>query len=245
MADYWHLMVGALFLRREAYEYQRDRKDSFAHGLLLIVLIGVLVALAGIVGAALRYASSPSADAIKNTVLTHLQAMPFYSQMIQPFPQVEQQFLSGYNQFWENFGGVLLGFPTNTQGWSLLIAGIITTPVLWIILWIIYGALAHLIASRGAAHIEFTHVLGTLALATTPQIFSVVALFPDGGASMIALWLWSLILNGMALQTAYRISTRRAIWAALFPLLVLLVILIVVGVFGFMGLVSALRGGTP
>ncbi|MGB8644932.1 MAG: YIP1 family protein [Anaerolineae bacterium] len=245
MTDYWHLFVSALFLRREAYEYQRDRKDSFAHGLFLIVLIAILTALAGIGGAAFRYAASPSADAIKNTVLTHLQAMPFYTQMIQPYSQAEQQWLSGYNRSWEYLGSLFMGFPTNAQGWTVLFTSVITTPILWVIVWLFYGALAHLVARRGAEHVELSHALGTLALASAPQAFSFIGLFPQASASMFALWLWSMILNVFAVKTAYRITTRHAIWAALFPLLLLFLLLIVILIIGFILLAGAVRGGQP
>ncbi len=243
MADYWHLFIGALFLRREAYEYSRDRKDSFAHGLLFIVLIGVLTALASIIGAGVRYASSPNPDAVKNTVLTHLQAMPFYAQLIQPYPQAQQQFFSGYNQVWNSLGSLFMGFPTNAAGWTQLLAGIVTTPVIWIILWLIYAGLAHLIARRGTFHVEFPRVLGTLALATAPQAFSVIGVLPAAGASAVVIWLWSLVLNIFAIRTAYRTTTAHAVWAALFPLALLLLLLILLSFIGYVALISLLRGG--
>ncbi len=243
MADYWHLLIGALFMRREAYEYQRDNKDSFARGLLLIVIIGVAVAIANVIGAALRYASSPNPDAVKNTVLTHLQAMPFYTQTIQPYPSLEQQWLLGYNQVWQYLGSTFMGFPIDAAGWASLLATIITTPVIWLIAWVVYAGLAHLIASRGATHVEFSHALGTLALATAPQIFGVVGLLPNAGVNTFAIWLWSMILNAFALHAAYRITTRRAIWAALFPVLLLLLPLLILLVIGLVALGSLLRGG--
>ncbi|MGE5138930.1 MAG: YIP1 family protein [Rudaea sp.] len=243
MADYWHLFVGALFLKREAFEYQRDRKDSFAYGLFFIVLIGAAVGLAGLVGGALRFGTSPGVDAVKNVVLNHLQAMPFYSQSIQASPSAERQFLDGYNLMWQNLGSTFMGYPVDTAGWALLLASVVTTPLVWLVAWLIYGWLAHLIARRGALHIGLNQALGTLALATAPQALAVVGLLPQAGASPLVLSVWTMILNVFALRTAYRITTPRAIWAALFPVLLLLILLILLACIGIAILPAAVRGG--
>jgi hypothetical protein len=240
MRDYFHLWLSALFLKREAYEYQRDRRDSFAHGLAFIVTVGVVVALFGIAGAALRYATEPSADAIKNTVLNHLQAMPFYSQFT---PQGERQFLNGYNQAWGAFGSLFVGYPTKVSELVFVFASLITTPLSWVIGWLIYGVLAHLIAGRGNPHSSLAHGLGTLSLATSPQILNVVTVLPGASISSVMVGLWTIILNVFALRTAYRISTTRAVLSALFPLLLLLLIIIVFACFGFLALSTAITGG--
>ncbi len=247
MADYWHLWLGGLFLKPEAYVYQRDRRNPLAHGLLFIIVIGVIVALAGILGAGLRFAFSPNADAVKNTVLNHLEAMPFYTTMA---PAAQIQFQAGYDNFWNNFGGALLGYPINGGDLGRLLATIVTTPLFWIIGWLVYGLLVHLVA-RGRAHPEhyLASALGTIALATSPQLLNVVSFLPNAGVSGIVLGLWTMICNVFAIRTAYRLTTAHAIWAALFPLLLLLIVLIVlscIGTFGFGALLSALvKGGRP
>jgi hypothetical protein len=240
MRDYWHLWQSALFLKREAYEYQRDRRDSFAHGLAFIILVGILVGLFGIVGAGLRYATEPSADAIKNTVLNHLQAMPFYSEF---GSQGERQFLSGYNQVWAALGSLFVGYPTNAGDLITLLISPITTPLLWVIGWLIYGVLAHLITGRGNPHSSLAHGLGTLALATSPQMLNVVTFLPGANVGGVMLGLWTFILNVFALRTAYRVSTRRAVFAAVFPLVLLLLLLILFACVGFLALGAAIRGG--
>ena len=240
MRDYFHLWLGALFLKREAYEYQRDRRDSFAHGLAFILAAGVVVAFFGIAGEALRYATSPSADAFKNTVLNHLQAMPFYSQFT---PQGEEQFLTSYNMIWGTLGRLFVGYPTSARDLAILFASLITTPLAWVIGWLIYGVLAHVIASRGNPHAGLGHGLGTLALATSPQVLNIVAVLPGANISGSIIALWTIILNVFALRTAYRISTPRAVFSALFPLLLLLLLLILFACVGFFGLSALIQGG--
>lgn len=239
MRNYIHLWQSALFFKREAFEYQRDRKDSFAHGLAFIVAVALLVALSGIAAAALRYATEPSSDAVKNTVLNHLQAMPFYSQFT---TQAERQFLSGYDQVWQNLGSLIMGYPTNTSAVLVLLMSLVTTPLSWIVGWLLYGVFAHVIAGRANPHASLAQGLGALALATAPQALNVITVLPGGSISAPIIGLWSMIANVLALRAAYRISSRRAVGAALFPLLLLLIILAVLACIGFFVLTAAVQG---
>ncbi|MGE5139887.1 MAG: YIP1 family protein [Rudaea sp.] len=243
MVDLWHLWLGALFLKREAYEYQRDRKDTFAHGLLFVTLVGLLTALAALAGALLRFAAGPNADAVKNVVLTHLQAMPFYTQSILPYPKVESQFLSGYNQTWDLLGSTFMGYPTNQGGWAALLAGVVVIPLILIVVWLVYGFLVHLVASRANPNTGLARGLGTLALAISPQAINLLGILPRSGLSVPVLGLWGIVLSVFAVRTAYGTSTGRSIWAVVFPLLLLLLLTAVVLAIWLSLFVG--KGGTP
>ena len=240
MSTYWHIWLSALFLRGETYEYQRDRKNPFGHGLLFIALIGVIVALFGILGAGLRFAGGPNIEAIKNIVLTHLENMPFYDAM---GSARQSDFLRGYDQFWNNLGGVLAGYPTNARETVLLLATVVTTPLGWIIGWLLYGGLAHLIARAGKHETNLAAGLGALALATAPQLLKVIEFLPGANVSGLMIAVWTCICNVVALRIAYRISTRRAVSAALFPILLLLIPLALLLCIGLIALIGAGRGG--
>lgn len=221
---YIELWLGAMFLKQEAYTYERDQKNPFGNGLIYIAIIGVLVALAGIVGTGLRYATLPSVDAIKNTVLVHLQAMPFYESLsANGLAMFEQQF----NQNWNQFGSRYLGYPTDTNGFIGLMLTVLTIPLGYFIGWLIYGALVHVVARGWNPETSFAELLAPLALATSPQLLSVLMLFPNSGLSGVAISLWTLICNIVAIRVAYQTTTRRAVWAALFPILLLVVLLAV------------------
>ena len=110
LTHFWELWRGAMFLKREVYSYERDQKNHFGNGLLYIAVIGVVIALAGILGAGLRYATLPNVDAIKNTVLVNLEAMPFYTLGdTAAQARFEQQrirlYLGGRDLFWRAPGG--------------------------------------------------------------------------------------------------------------------------------------------
>lgn len=238
---YVALWLGGMFLKPEAYVYQRDRKNPFAHGLLYIAILGVLVGLAMVLGGGLRYATAPNADAVKNTIQVHLQGMPFYTNGT---PQDQNNFDRQFDQFWNQFSPALLGYPTNTTSWVNLVASIFTTPLGWVIVWLIYGALVHLVARGWNPETSYSELLGPLALATSPRLLHVIDLFPGTSISGLAIFFWVLICNVFAIRAAYKTTTRRAIWGALFPVVLLVVLLIVFAVLvGLVVGVATRRGG--
>lgn len=232
------LWLGAMFLKQETYTYERDHKNHFGNGLLYIAVIGVLTAIAGIIGAGLRYATIPSADAIKGTVLAHLQAMPFYDAYT---PQQVTAFEQQYNQTWNQFGSMFVGYPTDTNSFVSLMLTILTVPLGLAIGWVIYGALVHLVARGWNPETSFSELLAPLALATSPQLLNVLMLFPNSNVSGAAIGLWTFILNIFAIRIAYQTTMRRAVWAALFPLLLFLVLLIILVIGAVAVLVPVIR----
>ena len=59
------LVPGALFLRTDAYEDMRQARSPFGKGVILIVVVGVIIALAALVGTVLEWASTPDLAAIQ------------------------------------------------------------------------------------------------------------------------------------------------------------------------------------
>ena len=237
------LWLGAMFLKRETYAYEREQKNPFGNGLVYIAVIGIIVALAGMLGAGLRFATSPSADAIKNTILVHLQAMPFYAGFNSASANAFEQ---GYDQVWDNLASVFVGYPTNANDFVGLVLTIITTPLGFVIVWLVYGALIHLIARGWNPETSFGEMLAPLALASSPQLLNVFALFPAVGASGAVIALWTYICNVVAVRVAYQTTTRRAVWGATFPILVFGVLMLVAGILvltSFAGIVKAMTGG--
>lgn len=239
VGHFFELWLGALFLKPQVYAYQREQKNPFANGLLYIAIIGVIIALAGIIGTGLRYATTPSLEAIKNIILAHLLAMPFYDNLSSAS---QDAFLRGFNQVWNLIGSVFVGYPTNAASFAGLILTILTTPLGLVIGWIFYGALVHLVARGWNPETSFSELLAPLALATTPQLIHVLSIFPEANVSGLVIGLWSLVCSIFAIRIAYKTTTRRALWGAFFPLLVftlLLIIPILLGLF----LLAAGRGG--
>jgi hypothetical protein len=242
MRSYLQLWLGGLFLQDEAYAYQRDRKNPFASGLLFVSLIGFLTALASILGAGVRYAISPSADAVKNTVLAHLQAVPYFVDL----PAAQQQvILAGIGQVWDNLAPLFVGYPTTPAGVAQLLAGVVTTPIAFVIVWLIYGALIHLVARGWNAETSYPELLAPLALASAPQALTILNVFPASNVGGVVLALWTLVCNIVAVRVAYKTTPGRAVWGALFPLLLFSVFMLVIAVIAYFALLNTLARGVP
>jgi hypothetical protein len=235
---YAELWTGGMFLQDEAFVYMRERRNPFASGLLYVVLLGVIVALANILGAVASYATSPSLDAVKNTVFVHLQAMPFYEQMV---PQTQRAFDSGFNQFWDVFGPVFAQYPDSPQQIAQLLMSVLTIPLGLVIGWLIYGGLAHVIARKWNPEISFAEMLAPLSLAVSPQLLNVLNVFPNVNVSYAVTALWFFVCALTAIRVTYHTTARNAMRAALFPILVGLVAVILLVVLVLILVVT--RGG--
>lgn len=235
---YAELWTGSMFLQDEAYVYLRERRNPFASGLLYVALIGVLVAVAGMVGALTNYVTSPSPDAVKNTVLTHLQAMPFYESM---GSLAQRAFDAGFNQVWALFGPLFVGYPSTPQEIAQLFVSVLTTPLGLIVTWLYFGALVHFTARKWNRDISFAEILGPLALAQSPQLLYWLNIFPDVSVSLWVVYLWFFVCAATAIRVTYRTTSANAFRAAFFPVLVSLVLLVVLILVGL--LLFVMRGG--
>jgi len=235
------LVARALFLRTDAYEELREVRNPFVEGLFIIVIVGIVIAIAGFVGTALEWASIPDLGQIKDVVYQGLIQMPWYQQMVEQSPGFtdifKRQYEWGWNIFPRLFGAPDLGSAA---------AKIILTPLSLIIGWLIYGLLAHLFSRllRGEANLSQT--LGCTALAVAPQLLHLTTLLPFVTAGSVV-GTWALICRYVALKQAHRLTWGRAFWATVLPILTLWLlglILASTGIIIFGALVPQLFGGS-
>jgi hypothetical protein len=226
------LVTRGLFLSPDAYEEMREARNPFVEGLFVILIVGVLVGLAAIVGNTLEWASSPSLGGIEKAVYDGITAMPWFEELER---DVGAQFLQQFQAQWD-WNWKIANSITPTPLTSL--TGIITTPLGLILSWLVYGLLAHLFARWLGGDGSLSQTLGTTALAVAPQILNLAGFLPFvivGGV----VGTWGLICRYVALKQAHGLSWGRAFWATVLPRLVLwLLIVIVMGllVVGFAAL---------
>lgn len=221
------LLWDALFLQRSAYARMRDDDNPFVEGLFVLAVLGVALGLAGIVGAALEWASSPNVMDIRDAVLPNLQQMPWW-QFVQQDPQVEATWYQIWNGIWDGIAALAPSPAT-----SLL--GLVTKPLALIVGWMIYGLLAYLFARLLGGMGTLNQTLGATALAAAPQMLNLLLVLPF--VTVAGLGTWTLLCNYMALRTVHGLSWGRAVAAALLPTVALVLIAIVIGV-----IVSAVAG---
>jgi len=224
MKDTIRLAWGSLFLGESPYEEMRGQ--SVMRGLLLIVLVALVVALLGLVGTTLEWATSPKMSDIQQAVLAGLEDMPWFE-----IPEAREQF----EQWWElswRFSPQLFGAPNIATA----AAQIILLPLRLVVVWFLYALIAHLAARMLGGQGGLGQTLSTTALAVAPQLLNLFAFLPYvviGGV----IGTWTLLSRYVALKTSYQLTWGRALVATLVPyvafgLVLLLFACLGVAVFG-------------
>jgi len=233
------LLWDALFLQREAYARMRDDDNPFVEGLFVLAVLGVALGLLGVIGATLEWASSPGIAAIRDTVLTQLQQMPWWS-MMQQNPQAEATWYQIWNGIWDAVQAT-----SPSPAGSLL--GIVTMPLGLIVGWLIYGLLAYLFARLLGGLGTLNQTLGATALAAAPQLLNALTVLPF--VAIFGLGTWTLLCNYMALRTVHGLSWQRSVAAALLPSVVLILLALALGGLAALALAllfaNSFAGGVP
>lgn len=231
------LLWDALFLQRDAYAHMRDDDNPFVEGLFILVLLGVLLAVAGVIGATLEWASSPNLNAVRDVVLKNLQAMDWY-RFVQQSPGSESQFLQIWNGIWNALAGLA---PSPLRS----LTGIITKPLALIAWWLVFGLLSYGLARVLGGKGTLNQTLGATALASAPQLVTLLTVLPF--VTIASLGTWTLLCSYMALRTVHDLSWPRAVLAALLPVLLIgLVVALIVGAalaVGFTVVMASFAGG--
>jgi hypothetical protein len=239
ISRYAGLVAGALFLRTDAYEEMREARSPFLTGLIIIVVVGVIIALAALVGTALEWASTPNLADMQEVVYEGIIQMPWYQETLRMVPGYDEMFLQWYDLGWT----LGLTFGDSSPGSAL--GNVVLTPLGLIIGWLVYGLLAHLFARLLKGEATLSQTLGCTALAVAPQLLNLTELVPYVTVGGVVAT-WTLICRYLALKQAHRFTWARAFWATVLPLLTLLVlglILAALGVLVFGTLASVLLGG--
>ncbi|MBK7199301.1 Yip1 family protein [Candidatus Amarolinea dominans] len=233
----FHWAWRALFLEQDVYEDMRDDDNPFVEGLFIVVVISVAIALFSLVGTALARAATPDLQAMKQTVLNGLRSMPWFDQMLQAGGQ---QALDMFNQFydlgWQIFPR-LAGYPD--IGNAAL--NLVLLPVTMILLWLLWGVVAHVVARLLGGKGTLSQTLGATALAEAPQLLSLVTVIPFvvvGGV----IGTWRMLCRYTALKTVHGLSWPRAVAATLLPGILFGILIAVLG-FIFSTLLMGLVAG--
>ena len=218
------LVWRALFLRTDAYEEVRQAESPFGKGLLIILVVGVIIALAGLVGAVLEWAATPDLKAIQDTVYKGLIAMPWYQEMMVRTPDFPAEF-----ERWYTWGWTLARW-LGASSLSSAAGNLVLTPLGLVVRWLVYGLLAQLFARLLKGQASLGQTLGCTALAVAPQLLNLAQVLPFLSVGGVV-GTWTLLCRYVALKQAHRLSWGRALAATLLPTLVLIVLgLILVGV---------------
>jgi Yip1 domain len=223
----------ALLLEEDAYEEMRTAPNPVVKGLILIVVVGVIIALLGLVGTALEWASTPDLGQIRDVVHEYILRMPMWATVP---PQALDQFEQWYAWGWNVFPTL---FAPNVGRAAL---DIILIPLRLLVWWFIYGILAYLFAHWLGGTGDFSETLGVLALAVAPQFLNVLTLLPFvQPGSVVAVW--GILCAFVGLKAAHKLSWARAVWATLLPFILVAVVLILATCLGSAIFAAVVKGG--
>ena len=209
------LLWDALFLKPEPYAAMRDRKNPASKGLVLLIILGLILALAAYIGALLTWASSPDLNAVQETVFKYLQQMSWWQLMGQNQQAVDMWFQI-WNSIWE-FIRMMSPSPLGS------LTGFVMTPLSLVISWFIFGLVAHVIAKMFGGQGQFGQTLGTTALAAAPQLLALFSAIPF--VTLAGIGIWVLLTRYMAIRVTHDLSWGRAVWVTILTMLVISLVL--------------------
>jgi hypothetical protein len=230
------LLWEALFLQPQPYAAMRDRKNPAGKGVVILIILGLVIALAGFIGSLLTWATSPDITALQETVLKYLQQMSWWDMMA-----IDPQAQAIWFQIWDTIWQVIRFLsPSPTSG----LAGFIFTPLSLLVSWIIFGLVAHGMAKLFGGKGQLAQTLGTTSLAAAPQLLMLFSAFPF--VTIAGIGVWTMLARYMAIRVTHDLSWGRALWVTLLSMLVIFLVLaflFAAGVVAFGTTLGAVIGG--
>ncbi len=208
MSQSIRLLWNALFLSEEPYAHMLDSARPAVRGLVLVLLVGVVIAVIGLIGTTLEWATSPNLDQIQQIVLEGLQQMPWY-QELEDVQEFQEQFSQYYEMSWQ-FLPQMFGASIGSAALQIIIL-----PLQLAFFWLLYGLIAHLAAKILGGQGSLGMLLGTTGLAVAPQLLNLVTVLPY--VTVAAIGVWTLLCRYVAVKTSHRLTTWRALVATLVP----------------------------
>ena len=210
----------ALLLKEDAYEEMRADANPVIKGLILIVVVGLIVALFGLVGNILEWASMPDMNEIRDTVFYYMTQMPWWKMAAQ-----DPNFAKTFDQIW-NFNWSLATALAPSPGKAAI--DIVLLPIALVVRWLIYGVLAYLFARWLGGTGDFSETLGVLALAVAPQALNALNLIPFVEVGSLVS-VWAILCAYLGLKTAHQLRWNRAMYATVLPFLLVIAVAVLAG----------------
>jgi hypothetical protein len=213
VSDLLYLCWNAFFLSETPYAETRESSNPVLRGLGIIILVALIVALVGLVGTTLEWATTPNMSAIQATVLENLQKMPWYQEL-----QHDAGFRAEFSR-WYDLGWRIFPYLFDAPNIGVAASQIILLPLRLTLAWVLYGLVSHLCARLLGGQGSIGQTLGCTALAVAPQLLNVATIFPYlviGGV----VGTWTLFCRYVALKTCHRLTWGRTLTATLLPYVV-------------------------
>jgi hypothetical protein len=216
--SYPELIGKALVLEAQPFATMTEDDEPWAEGLVLVISIGLLVALAKLVGGLLLTVSLPPADAVLATLLNAWQG---FAAQVAPTAD-----LAGSEAQLRQVWSTLLLVTGYGGGWARLL-GLIFTPLGLIMQWLAAGLVVFVVARLLGGRGTFNQTLGATALMVAPQVLLLVQIIPFVAVSSLLLLVWGMLILYRAVEVAHELPWRSAALTAAVPYALLVLVLLV------------------
>lgn len=214
----------AILFKSQVYEEFISSQRPFLKGLVFLLILGLLVGILMGIGDVIEYTFMPDLNMVKQTVAENLKTAPWYLGIP---PEGREAMWQQYELGWKIFPAIFAPSPGKA------LAGVLATPLFWILQWLIYGAVAWVFARLlgGTAGLGVT--LGALALGFAPGVFKLLELIPYAQATGILLGVWGFVCCYYAIKISHNFGAGKAFLVTLLPYLLILVLAVAVSVVAF------------
>jgi hypothetical protein len=234
LAPIARMLWSGLFLDVDAYDEASDADNPFVEGLFIIVLIGILVALASIIGSILGWGITPDLAQIKALVHDGLVSMPWYQQFLQGNADAVRQFEHNYDLSWR----IARFFAPNP---SRALLSLFISPLSLFLQWLWFALIAQAVARILGGQGRMGQTFGATALAFAPHLLYVFRALPM--VSVAAVGVWTLLAKYVAIRRVHEnLSWQRVVVAVLAPPILFWFLVILLTVLG-LALMGTLIGG--
>lgn len=215
--NYPRLIGQALVLEPEPFVEMVDDDNPWVEGLFLCACIGVLTAVAQVLGGLLLTGSLPPAEVVLNTLLQALRQLVANAETLL---EVERTL----GEIWP-----LLSMSSGYgSGWLRLLT-LVVTPFGLIAQWLLFGITGHLIARAVGGQGSLGQTLGAMALSNGPRLLYILTIIPFVSIGGILIHVWGILIAYRGMEVAHELPPTRAALAVVGPWLLVLVSLVVGG----------------
>lgn len=227
--NYPRLIGQALVLEPEPFVEMVDDDNPWVEGLFLCACIGVLTAVAQVLGGLLLTGSLPPAEVVLNTLLQALRQLVANAETLL---EVERTL----GEIWS-----LLSMSSGYgSGWLRLLT-LVVTPFGLIAQWLLFGITGHLIARAVGGQGSLGQTLGAMALSNGPRLLYILTIIPFVSIGGILIHVWGILIAYRGMEVAHELPPTRAALAVVGPWLLVLVSLVVGGGLGALIVVVGAR----
>ena len=219
------LARGALFLDTQTFVAQRETRDTFRKGVLLVVVITLLAGSLSFIVSTVKGFLPPKWDAQREKVEDQI------SQVFEFFPfemdaEIERMVV-GSIEAGLDMGFEIAQLPTPLPGpvsaFLQALGGWISAPLVRLGGWMGYAFWVLLAAKLLGGRATLSQMLGCTALYVAPQVLTILQVVPYLGPVLgFVAFVWGLVIYVKATAVANELSLGRALLATILPAAVLI-----------------------